>query len=498
MLQENYIKKIIKPLEHELHEYANGTNILEVRSQKQKARLKFFLASCLLSLASCLIRVISFIRVIRVQAFVLLLAIALIFSGCKKEEEKSEIDLKREQREREWAATGVKESIRDDREKVSSEVDFEKKTDAHISAEPLRKMKIGVLGAETGELSEYGLKTLKAVQLAVEEINEAGGINGQPLELVHYDTGSTMNGTLSAVDNLIDKEEVAAIIGSATNEVTFSSTKKLNDRQTILISAGSRRRLGDSGPYLFRTTLSDDIAVDELVDYCINKLGIKKFALLSSMSNDYSITITALFKRFILNKGGEIAEDAFLWADTTSNISKEDSSIEFQIGKIKSKSPDAVVYTGDPVEGVKIAKEMRRQGIKVPMIGGEDLYIDNFLKDGKDAVLGTIVYSGFYGNSNSPQTIKFVDSYKKKTGETPDRIAALGYEALMMVAEALQKTKSMRPTHIRDSLSGIRDFKGVTGAVSFTDKREAKKHAYILKVEKEGEKIRFNLMGGEG
>src|SRR3989338_2083981 len=202
MLQENYIKKIIKPLEHELHEYANGTNILEVRSQKQKARLKFFLASCLLSLASCLIRVISFIRVIRVQAFVLLLAIALIFSGCKKEEEKSEIDLKREQREIEWAATGVKESIRDDREKVSSEVDFEKKTDAHISAEPLRKMKIGVLGAETGELSEYGLKTLKAVQLAVEEINEAGGINGQPLELVHYDTGSTMNGTLSAVDNL--------------------------------------------------------------------------------------------------------------------------------------------------------------------------------------------------------------------------------------------------------------------------------------------------------
>ena len=432
------------------------------------------------------------------KIFVLLLVAILTYSGCKKEEEKSEIDLKREQREREWAASGEKEATRDDGEKVSSEVDFENKTEAQISAEPLRKMKIGVLGAETGELSEYGLKTLKAVQLAVEEVNAAGGIKGQPIELVHYDTGSTMNGTLSAVDSLIDKEEVAAIIGSATNEVTFSSTKKLNDRQTILISAGTRRRIGDTGPYMFRTTLSDDIAVDELVDYCINKLGIKKFALLSSMSNDYSITLSALFKRFILNKGGEIVEDCFLWSETTAYISKEDSSIEFQISKVKSKSPNAVVYTGDPVEGVKIAKEMRRQGIKVPMIGGEDLYIDNFLKEGKDAVLGTIVYSGFYGNSISPQTIKFVDSYKKKTGETPDRIAALGYEALMMVAEALQKAKSMRPTHIRDSLSGIRDFKGVTGSMSFTDNREAKKHAYILEVEKEGEKIRFNLIGGEG
>ena len=432
------------------------------------------------------------------KIFVLLLVAILTYSGCKKAEEKSEIDLKREQREREWAASGEKEATRDDGEKVASEVDFENKTEAQISAEPLRKMKIGVLGAETGELSEYGLKTLKAVQLAVEEVNAAGGIKGQPIELVHYDTGSTMNGTLSAVDSLIDKEEVAAIIGSATNEVTFSSTKKLNDRQTILISAGTRRRIGDTGPYMFRTTLSDDIAVDELVDYCINKLGIKKFALLSSMSNDYSITLSALFKRFILNKGGEIVEDCFLWSETTAYISKEDSSIEFQISKVKSKSPDAVVYTGDPVEGVKIAKEMRRQGIKVPMIGGEDLYIDNFLKEGKDAVLGTIVYSGFYGNSISPQTIKFVDSYKKKTGETPDRIAALGYEALMMVAEALQKAKSMRPTHIRDSLSGIRDFKGVTGSMSFTDNREAKKHAYILEVEKEGEKIRFNLIGGEG
>ncbi len=425
------------------------------------------------------------------------LFIVLIFSGCKKEEEKSEIDLKREQREREWAVSGEKVATKDASEKVSAEVDFEKKNETQISAEPFRKMKVGVLGAETGELSEYGLKTLKAVQLAVEDVNAAGGINGQPLELVHYDTGSTMNGTLSAVGNLIG-EGVAAIIGSATNEVTFGATKILNDKQTILVSAGTRRRIGDSGPYMFRTTLPDDIAVDELVDYCINKLGIKRFALFSSMSNDYSITLTALFKRFILNKGGEIVEDCFLWSETTANISKEECSIESQIGKIKSKSPEAIIYTGDHVEGVKIVKEMRRRGIKVPLIGGEDLYIDNFLKDGKDAVLGTIVYSGFYGNSNSPQTKKFVDSYRKKTGETPDRIAALGYEALMMVAEALQKTKSMRPTHIRDSLSGIRDFKGVTGAVSFTDKREAKKHAYILKAEKEGEKIRFNLIGGEG
>src|SRR3989338_7773262 len=423
MVQENYIKKIIKPLEHELHEYANGTNIgilcylANLRYRKFKPR---FFGLCPQndnqqqechserSEESNLYN--SSLCVIRVQVFVLLLlSLFLVISGCKKEEEKSEIDLKREQREREWAVSGEKVATKDVSEKVSAEVDFEKKSEAQISAEPLRKMKVGVLGAETCELSEYGLKTLKGAQLAVDEINTSGGINGQSVELVHYDTGSTMNGTLSAVDNLIG-EGVAAIIGSATNEVTFGATKILNDKQTILVSAGTRRRIGDSGPYMFRTTLPDDTAVDELIAYCISKLGIKKFALFSSVTNDYSITLTALFKGSILNKGGKIVEDCFLWSETTANISKEDSSIESQIGKIKSKSPEAVVYTGDPVEGIKIIREMRKQGIKVPLIGGEDLYIDNFLKEGKDAVLGTIVYSGFYGNSNSPHIKKFVES----------------------------------------------------------------------------------------
>jgi branched-chain amino acid transport system substrate-binding protein len=435
-------------------------------------------------------------KAIKIFVF-LLMSLFLVSSGCKKEEEKSEIDLKREQREREWAESGQKMAAKEESEKVSVEADYGKKTDAQISAEPFRKMKIGVLGAETGELSEYGLKTLKGVQLAVEEVNASGGINGQPLELVHYDTFGTMSGAQSAVDGLIE-EDVAAIIGSATNEVAFSSTKKLNDRQTILISAGTRRRIGDAGPYIYRTTLSDDDAVDEVVDYCINKLGIKKFALFSSLNNDYSITLTGLFKKHILNKGGEIVEDVFLWAETTAYISKEEASIESQIAKIKLKSPQVVVYTGDPIEGVKIAKEMRRQGINTPLIGGEDLYTDSFLKDGKDAVLGTIVYSGFFGYSNSPQTKKFVDLYTKKTGKTPDRIAALGYEALMIVAEALRKTESMRPTHIRDSLSGIRDFNGITGTVSFTENREVKKRAYIFKAERGGEKINFNLVGGEG
>ncbi|MBI3599810.1 MAG: ABC transporter substrate-binding protein, partial [Nitrospinae bacterium] len=220
--------------------------------------------------------------------------------------------------------------------------------------------------------------------------------------------------------------------------------------------------------------------------------------LISSMSNDYSITLAGLFKRAIINKGGNVAEDVFLWSENTANISKEDSSIEFQVGKIKSKSPDAVVYTGDPLEGIKIVKEMRRQGIKAPLIGGEELITENFIKDGKDAIIGTIIYSGFYADSQLPHIKGFVDSYKKKHGTYPDRIAALGYDALKMTAEAIRKAPSMRPTHIRDSLAGIKDFHGATGMTTFTANREVKKHAYILKAEKEGGKIKFVLAGGEG
>ncbi len=439
----------------------------------------------------------SSIRIIRVPIlFILLLSLFLAYPGCKNEEKKSELELRREQREKEWAESGKKMATREEREKVSAEVDFEKKGENEISLEAQRNMKIGVLGDETGELSEYGLKTLNGARLAAEEINSSGGINGQPLEIIHYNTTGSITGTIAAVDKFIS-EGVAAIIGSPTGEVTFSASKKLNDYQTILISAGTRRRIGDTGPYMFRNTLPDETAVAELIDYCVDKANIKNFALISSMSNDYSITLTALFKRAILNNGGNVVEDVFLWSENTANISKEDSSIEFQVGKIKAKSSDAVVYTGDPLEGIKIVKEIRRQGIKIPLIGGEELITENFVKDGKDAIIGTITYSGFYADSRLSHIKNFVDSYKKKYGTHPDRIAALGYDALKMTAEAIRKSPSMKPTHIRDSLAGIKDFNGVTGMTTFTANREANKHAYILKAEKEGGRIKFVLAGGE-
>lgn len=479
MLQENYKKIITPPFTHSL----TPPTPLFVKEGEKRGVGELCPSS---------------LRVIRVPVLViLLLSLFLVYPACKKEEKKSEIELRREQREKEWAESGRKMATREDREKVSAEVDFERKGETEISLEVQRNMKIGVLGAETGELSEYGLKTLRGVRLAAEEINAAGGINGQPLEIIHYNTAGSMTETISAVDKFI-AEGVAAIIGSPTGEVTFSASKRLNDQQTILISAGTRRRIGDTGPYMFRNTLPDETAVPDLVNYCINKAVMKNFALVSSMSNDYSITLTALFKRAILNGGGNVVEEVFLWSENTANISKEDSSIEFQVGKIKSKSPDAVVYTGDPLEGIKIIKEMKRQGIKAPLIGGEELITENFVRDGKDAIVGTIVYAGFYADSRLPHIKNFVDSYKKKYGAYPDRIAALGYDALKMMAEAIRKAPSMRPTHIRDSLVEIKDFNGITGMTTFTANREVKKHAYILKAEKEGGRIKFVLAGGEG
>ncbi|MEK6591028.1 MAG: ABC transporter substrate-binding protein [Nitrospinota bacterium] len=433
-----------------------------------------------------------------IKIIILLLSILLIYQGCKKGGEvKDEFELKREQREKEWNVSGQEIMAKSEEgERVSAEVSFEKKGEEEISRERPRKLRIGVLGPETGELSDYGLKTMRGVQLAADEINASGGINGQPLEIFHYDTESGIAGTLKAAEEII-LDDIAAVIGSPTGETTFSASKKFNDHQIIFMSAGTRRRLGDTGPYMFRNTLSDVDAANELIDYCINKLGMKNFAIVSSLNNDYSITITALLKRSVLNKGYNIVEDIFLWSDTTANISKDDTSIESQIEKIKTKNPDAVIYTGDYLEGLNLAKEMRRKGIKVPLIGGEDLATEDFLKVGRDDVLGTIVYSGFYADSQLPYVKNFVDSYRKKNGEYPDRIAALSYDALNMVAEAFRRAQSMRPTHLRDSLKKIKDFKGVTGVTSFNDSREVKKNAFILKAEKKDGRLKFVLQGGE-
>lgn len=422
-----------------------------------------------------------------------LLILSLTLAGCSKSEEKSEIELRREQREAEWQQRFAKKEITTEATvPYGPEVGLEEEDKKTV--ERPREMRIGVIGPETGELSEFGIKTLEGVLLAAEKINSSGGINGQKVEVIHYDSKSTTKDASAALAKLA-KENVIAIIGSPTGEITFGATQMANMRHTIFISAGSRRRLGDSGPYIFRNTLPDTVAVNRLMEYVTKEEGLCDFAVVTSMSNDYSHQLSALFKSEIIDHGCKIVADIHLWSKDTANVSETETSIKDQIKEIKANGPEAIIYTGEAEEGARLMAEARRQGLRVPMIGCEDLFSREFIESGKEAVVGSILYTGFSPDWEEGHLKRFIEDYKSKKGKAPDELVALGYDAFNIVAKAIADAGSTVPQRVRDAMVNIKEFRGTTGILAFTEEREPVKTPFIYKVTKGGKGIDFSLVG---
>ncbi len=373
-------------------------------------------------------------------------------------------------------------------EKSPAEYGYGRKTKEEIEKEKLRAPRIGVLGALTGELKKFGNAAANGAELASDELDAKGGINGQEFEFFVFDTGGKMGGARRGIE-AFSQRNVLGIVGAATGEVSFSSSKRINDEQIIMVSAGSRRRLGDTGPYNFRITLNDKAGAKGLIDYLKEKKHWKKFALLSTLVNDFSIQLSAVFKEAIFDSGLKVTDELFLWPTSTTNMGASDTSVEAQVKKLKKTSPDALVYTGGAEEAAELVSEMRKQGVTIPIIGGEDLMDDRFLALG-DGVVGTIVYSGFNPDSQNPRVRHFVKAYKKRFGKKPSRLAALSYDAFNLLVEAIKRAKSMRPTHLQQAMF-IKDFHGVTGKMKITESGEAVKDLFIFQVKKVSGKPEF-------
>lgn len=366
---------------------------------------------------------------------------------------------------------------------------YGQKSEKEILQEKPREPRIAVLGPLSGELKFYGEEASNGAEIASEELDAIGGINGQEYELLVYDTlgkiGEARNGILAFVEH-----GVIAVVGAATGEVSFSANKLLNDSQLIMVSAGSRRRLGDTGPYNFRITLDDAHAANSLFSYIVEKKKWKNFAILSSVVNDYSIKLSAVFKSALYDKNLNLTHDLFLWPTSMTYRTTDDTSIAVQVSKLKENMPDAIIYTGEGKEAGELVKEMRKQRVYIPLIGSEDLMIPEFISLGAD-VAGTLVYGGFDPESKNPKIRSFVKAYKKKFGVSPTRLSALSYDAFNIILEAIKKAPSLRPSHVRSALQSIKDFEGVTGKTSITPTGEVIKEPFIFEVMKQGGKFVF-------
>ena len=342
-------------------------------------------------------------------------------------------------------------------------------------------LKIGFLGALTGDVAMFGRPTLEGMRMAAEEINAAGGVLGKKIEIVEADNRGDKQEGASVTQKFISRDHVSAIVGDPTTGITKVAAPIAQKAGVVLLSAGSTGPgVVETGDFIFRDTLLDSIAIPACIDYFAKGLKFRKVAIVTSDNNDYSVGLSQTFRNAVAK-----VNDIKIVAD--EKVKDGDKDFSAQITNIKAKNPDVILFSGYYTEGALIMKEARKQGLKCPMFGGDGLFSPKFIELGGPAVEGSMAALGFSPEQATPGTAKFIEAFKARhNGELPGLFDAQGYDAVMLLADAMKRAKSLDPKAFKDALAKTRNFAGVSGTISMQANREPIKTPLSLLVINEG------------
>ncbi len=336
-------------------------------------------------------------------------------------------------------------------------------------------IKIGFLGGLTGAHSHYGIETLKGMKMAVEDINAAGGVLGKKLEIVEGDHGSNSSEAANVTQKLIT-QGVTAIVGDPTTGITKSAAQICQPAQVVLMSAGAvGTGVVEIGDFIYRDVLLDAVAAPAVTKYLKEELGWGKVALVTTTGLPYSESLTSIFKPALEEEGIEIVAE--------QSIMEKDTNFSAQVTELTRKDFDGVIFTGYYTEGALFMKEMRKQGLNQVMAGGDGLLGKELYELGGNAVEGSMVYAGFAVDKETAagKTAEFIEKYKANNdGNIPDMFSAQGYDAVMLLADAMEAADSSDPKVFKDTLAATKDWEGVTGTITFDENREPIKSPVYL------------------
>lgn len=336
-------------------------------------------------------------------------------------------------------------------------------------------IKIGGIAPLSGGVAVYGTECKNGIDLAIEEINAAGGINGQKIEFICEDDEGDSAKSVNAYKKLVTKDRVKVIIGSLPSGCTMAITNLAQAQKVVQIApAATAVAITDAGNYVFRACYTDPFQGKIGGKFAYENLGTKKAAILYDIGNDYSVGLTDNFTAEYTSMGGSIV--------SKESYSTGDKDFNAQLTKIKAANPE-VIYLPDYYGTVAlIAKQLRAQGINVPIVGADGW--DGLTDNAGDEVLNGY-YSNHYSEDSSSAAVQtFVKSFKAKYNKAPNSFAALGYDCVYMLRDAMKASGSTDDSaKIRDALEATNgDY--VTGHIVFDANRNPVKSAVMIKLVK--------------
>ena len=337
-------------------------------------------------------------------------------------------------------------------------------------------IKVGEYASLTGKEAAFGQSSHKGTALAIDQINAAGGVLGKKIELITEDNQTKAGESSTIVRKLISRDNVVAVLGEVATGRSLEAAPICQANKIPMISPSSTNpKVTEQGDYIFRVCFTDPFQGKLLSDFARQTLKLQKVAIISDVASPYSVGLAQYFKEpFVATGGVIVAEQKF---------SSGDKDFKAQLTAIKATNPEGIFVPCYYTEAGLIALQARQLGIEVPMFGGDGWEAPELIQIGGQALKNTYYSTHFSSVKETPEGQKFVKAYRAKyNGETPDSMAALGYDSALVLADAIKRAGTTEEPKLRDAIAQA-DFVGATGRTKLNAQRDAPKAAVIITVE---------------
>lgn len=337
-------------------------------------------------------------------------------------------------------------------------------------------IKIGLISSLTGPVSTYGQSVRNSVEMAVDEINAAGGINGSKINLIIQDDKGDATEAANVTRYLIDREQVALIIGPVITPCVMASAPIAQEAGIPLITpTGTGDSITAIGDYIFRAAYKDSLQGSAMARFAREVLGLKTAAIIYDIANDYSTGLMNAFKKTYEELGGKIV--------TIQSYTTGDRDFSAQLTSILMANPEGLFIPDYHSAAGPILLQASQFGINAAKLG-----VDGWDSPDLKPLSGGNDEGGYFINHYSPldtreATVEFANKYRERYGQEPDALAALGYDAVLIVKATLEQANSTDPVVIKDAMGTVKNVVAATATIDMDPEGTPYKPLVILQIQ---------------
>lgn len=336
------------------------------------------------------------------------------------------------------------------------------------------QLKVGVLTTLTGESAKYGRSALNGIRMAADNINANGGIDGKQVRLVVEDDGSDPGIAVTAFTKLATIDKVPVIIGPISSSAAMACSPVANHLKVVLFSpSAATPEFSSFNDFTFRNRVSSEFEIVKLAEYAYHTLALRSVAILY-VNNDYGLGNMHTFETEFERLGGIVPK--------IQTFQEGSVDLRAQLTQIKSSHPDGIFLVGQGTEGGYALRQARELGIGCRFLSTITIERADVLRIAGNAANGVVFTAPYYAPDSSTKGAKFENEYKKLYGYGSDMFAGNGYDAMYIVAKAIENG-GYSSVGIKRALFEIKDFTGVTGKTSFDSSGDVEKPESLMEIE---------------